>query len=244
MSVRRVAEQPPKQPALQPDLVPAMGETARPHMIHTDPATLEGRARHFPMQFTGGGSMNFTGLIRQLHSSIKTSAALEFGGWLLERSISGPAMFPCPMSNWRRRRQRSCTSRPFLGAVVPICNIPGVTKGCEISSGSAGGYSLGEDHVVDRCRDFGRESGSGFSRSSDPGVHRSDSSSTTFIFTDYLPKVSGEWRKLGRRGNLGEVAGGAAGTTKGLEDWSGKRRARLDRWISGTPTRTDSPLAA
>ena len=37
-------------------------------------------------------------------------------------------------------------------------------------------------------------------------MHRSDGSGTTYIFTDYLSKVSPEWKEQGRAGHLGRVA--------------------------------------
>ncbi len=52
-------------------------------------------------------------------------------------------------------------------------------------------------------------------------VHRSDGSGTTFVWTDYLSKVSPEWKsKVGRR-VLGELAGAdwAARATKESPDW-------------------------
>ncbi len=39
-------------------------------------------------------------------------------------------------------------------------------------------------------------------------IHRSDGSGTTYIWTDYLSKVSKEWESSVGKGNFSEVAGG------------------------------------
>ena len=39
-------------------------------------------------------------------------------------------------------------------------------------------------------------------------VHRSDGSGTTFIFTDYLSKISPEWKSKGGHEHIGELANG------------------------------------
>ena len=60
-------------------------------------------------------------------------------------------------------------------------------------------------------------------------VHRSDGSGTTYIWTDYLSKVSPEWKTEGGQGNLGELAGGLGrqGQRRRVRRWSSRRRARI-----------------
>ena len=58
-------------------------------------------------------------------------------------------------------------------------------------------------------------------------VHRSDGSGTTYIFVDYLAKVSPEWKKkvgVARR-STGRSAS-AARATRAWPAWSSRRRAR------------------
>jgi len=55
-------------------------------------------------------------------------------------------------------------------------------------------------------------------------VHRSDGSGTTFIFTNYLAKVSAEWERQGRQCPFGVMARPRAGSGR-----KGQRRRRLFR---------------
>ena len=73
-------------------------------------------------------------------------------------------------------------------------------------------------------------------------VHRSDGSGTTFIFTDYLSKISKDWAsgpaRVRRRVGRGGLAPRA---TKVFPALSANRRARLGMSNSFTPCRTRFP---
>ncbi len=107
-----------------------------------------------------------------------------------------------------------------LGAVVPAYNIPGVSGEVKFTPQALAGIFLGK---ITSWND------AALTNSANPGVnlpnqtiivvHRSDGSGTTYIFTDYLSKVSSEWQNqvgkgtsvkwpvgLGGKGNEG-VAG-------------------------------------
>ena len=72
---------------------------------------------------------------------------------------------------------------------------------------TAGRHLPGPDHQLERPPDRRPESGRQACRTEDIiVVHRSDGSGTTFIFTDYLSKVSPEWKTQGRQGYLGQLA--------------------------------------
>ncbi len=106
-----------------------------------------------------------------------------------------------------------------LGAIVPSYNIPGVKETLKFTPAALAGIYLGK---ITKWNDPEI-------RKSNPGVklpakditvvHRSDGSGTTFVWTDYLSKVSPEWKSkvgsntsvqwpvgLGGKGNEG-VAG-------------------------------------
>ena len=106
-----------------------------------------------------------------------------------------------------------------LGGVVPTYNVAGVTTELKFSGETLAGIFLGK---ITKWND-------GAIAKDNPGVklpneditvaHRSDSSGTSFVFTDYLSKVSPEWKSkvgantsvnwpvgLGGKGNEG-VAG-------------------------------------
>src|SRR5262249_8678942 len=106
-----------------------------------------------------------------------------------------------------------------LGAVVPAYNIPGVTAELKFTPAILSGIFLGK---ITNWNDAAIAKANPDVQLKDQPivvVHRSDGSGTTFIFTDYLSKVSSEWQSgvgkntsvkwplgLGGKGNEG-VAG-------------------------------------
>jgi len=106
-----------------------------------------------------------------------------------------------------------------LGAVVPIYNLPGVSQELKFSQDALAGIYLGKvtmwnDAVI-------AKENPGVNLPSQPilAVYRSDGSGTTYIWTDYLSKISADWKSkvgagtavkfpvgIGQKGNEG-VAG-------------------------------------
>jgi phosphate transport system substrate-binding protein len=109
-----------------------------------------------------------------------------------------------------------------LGADVPAYNIPGVTAELKFTPEALAGIFLGK---ISKWNDKAITS-------ANPGVnlpdrdivvvHRSDGSGTTFIWTDYLSKVSPEWEsKVGRNTSVQWPLGLGA---KGNENVAGSVR--------------------
>jgi phosphate transport system substrate-binding protein len=106
-----------------------------------------------------------------------------------------------------------------LGAVVPAYNIPGVTGEVKFTPEALAGIFLGH---ISKWNDKALTSANPGLNLPDQNifvVHRSDGSGTTFIWTDFLSKVSSDWKSqvgsgtsvkwpvgLGGKGNEG-VAG-------------------------------------
>jgi phosphate transport system substrate-binding protein len=106
-----------------------------------------------------------------------------------------------------------------LGADVPAYNVPGVTGEVRFTPEALAGIFLGK---ISKWNDKAITSvnpGVNFPDKDIVVVHRSDGSGTTFIWTDYLSKISPEWKSqvgsdtsvkwpvgLGQKGNEG-VAG-------------------------------------
>ena len=106
-----------------------------------------------------------------------------------------------------------------MGAVVPAYNVPGVSGELKFTPEAISGIFLGKittwnDPVIAKANP-----GVTLPNQSIIVIHRSDGSGTTYIFTDYLSKVSSEWQNgpgkgtsvkwpvgLGGKGNEG-VAG-------------------------------------
>jgi len=81
-----------------------------------------------------------------------------------------------------------------LGAVVPAFNIPGVTGEVKFTPDALAGIFLGK---ISRWNDKALTSANPDITLPDKEIivaHRSDGSGTTFIWTDYLSKVSPEWK--------------------------------------------------
>jgi phosphate transport system substrate-binding protein len=106
-----------------------------------------------------------------------------------------------------------------LGAVVPAYNIPGVSGEIKFTPAVLAGIFLGTISNWNDKAIGAANPGISFPNQEVIVVHRSDGSGTTFIWTDYLSKVSPEWKSqvgsgtsvkwpkgLGGKGNEG-VAG-------------------------------------
>ncbi len=106
-----------------------------------------------------------------------------------------------------------------LGAVVPAYSLPGLSGELKFTPEALAGIFLGKIQSWDDAAL--KSANPGVALPSQPilVVHRSDGSGTTFVFTDYLSKVSPEWKQrvgastavnwpvgLGGKGNEG-VAG-------------------------------------
>jgi len=106
-----------------------------------------------------------------------------------------------------------------LGSVVPAYNVPGVTEELKFTPQILAGIYLGEITSWNDKAIAAANPGVKLPGTAIVVVHRSDGSGTTFVFTDYLSKISPEWKSrvgsntsvswpvgLGAKGNEG-VAG-------------------------------------
>jgi phosphate transport system substrate-binding protein len=80
-----------------------------------------------------------------------------------------------------------------LGAVVPAYNIPGVTGEVKFTPQALAGIFLGKITSWNDPAITGANPGVNFPNQPVIVIHRSDGSGTTFIFTDYLSKISSDW---------------------------------------------------
>ena len=106
-----------------------------------------------------------------------------------------------------------------LGAVVPAYNLPGVTGEVKFTPEALAGIFLGKITTWNDKAITSANPGVNFPSQPIVVIHRSDGSGTSYIFTDYLSKVSSDWKSgpgkgtsikwpvgLGGKGNEG-VAG-------------------------------------
>ena len=93
-----------------------------------------------------------------------------------------------------------------LGAVVPAYNVPGISGDIKFTPDALAGIFLGKIQKWNDPAIAQANPGVKFPDKSIVVVHRSDGSGTTFIFTDYLSKVSKEWEATVGKGTSAEVA--------------------------------------
>ncbi len=86
-----------------------------------------------------------------------------------------------------------------LGADVPTYNIPGVTSALNFTPEALAGIFLGKITKWNDPAIVATNKGVRLPANDIVVVHRSDGSGTTYIWTDYLSKVSDEWKnKVGK----------------------------------------------
>src|SRR5438270_8142060 len=82
-----------------------------------------------------------------------------------------------------------------LGGVVPTYNVPGVSADVKFTPEALAGIYLGKIKYWDDAALKSANAGVNLPHAGIVVVHRSDGSGTSFVFTDYLSKVSPEWKK-------------------------------------------------
>ena len=185
---------------LQPTCLPPSAAPAPPPA----PVILNGAGATFPYPIYskwfdeygkshGGAQSNYQSIgsgggIRQL-----TSGTVDFG------ASDGP------MTDDQFKEAKSklgCDVLHFptvLGAAVLTYNIPGVSVSLKFTPETIAGIFLGKITKWDDRAIAGQNPGVNLPGSDMVVVHRSDGSGTTYIWTDYLCKVSDEWKsKVGR----------------------------------------------
>ena len=86
-----------------------------------------------------------------------------------------------------------------LGADVPTYNIPGVSGELNFTPDALAGIFLGKITKWNDPAIAGANKGVNLPANDIVVIHRSDGSGTTYIWTDYLSKISDEWRsKVGK----------------------------------------------
>jgi phosphate transport system substrate-binding protein len=113
-----------------------------------------------------------------------------------------------------------------LGAVVPTYNIPGVTGSLNFTPEALAGIYLGKVTKWNDPLITGANKGVNLPGDDIIVVHRAESSGTTYVWTDFLSKVSEEWKtKVGKStavkwpvGLGGQGNEGVTGTVKNTPD--------------------------
>jgi phosphate transport system substrate-binding protein len=109
-----------------------------------------------------------------------------------------------------------------LGSVVPAYNIPGVTAEVKFTPDVLADIYLGKITKWNDGRIAKANPGINFPDQNITVVHRSDGSGTTYIFSDYLSKVSPDWKNTVGKGTSVKWPQGLGG--KGNEGVAGSVR--------------------
>jgi len=138
---------------------------------------------HFNYQSVGSGAG-----IRQV-----TEGTVDFG------ATDGP-MTDEQLKAYQDKRGSAILHFPtVLGAVVPTYNVGGVSAALNFTPEALAGIFLGKITKWNDPAIAGANQGVNLPAQDIVVVHRSDGSGTTYVWTDYLSKVSDEWKsKVGR----------------------------------------------
>lgn len=148
-----------------------------------------------------------------------TEGTVDFG------ATDGP-MTDAQIAEFKTKRRTDVLHFPtVLGAVVPVYNLPGVTTALKFTPAVLAGIFLGTITKWNDAAIAKDNPGVRLPASDIVVVHRSDGSGTTYVWTDYLSKISPAWdQKVGRNSSVnwpvglgGSQNAGVAGLVKQTE---------------------------
>lgn len=136
---------------------------------------------------------------RKTHPNVEINYQSVGSGAGIRQLLSGTVDFgasDAPMTDAQLAQSKSPVLHfpTVLGAVVPTYNITGVSAALKFTPEALSGIYLGKitrwnDPAISKPNAGVKLPGANI-----VVIHRSDASGTTFIWTDYLSKVSNEWR--------------------------------------------------
>jgi phosphate transport system substrate-binding protein len=189
--------------------IPALGQT-----------TLNGAGATFPYPMYSKWFSEY----HKLHPDIEINYQSIGSGGGIRQVLAGTVDFGAsdgPMTNEQLAQAKTKILHipTVLGAVVPAYNVPGVSGEVKFTPEALAGIFQGKITSWNDAAIANANPGVKFPAQPIVVIHRSDGSGTTFIFTDYLSKISPEWQSqvgsstsvrwpvgLGGKGNEG-VAG-------------------------------------
>ena len=160
----------------------------------------------------------------KLHSEIQMNYQSIGSGGGIRQVIAGTVDFgasdgPMTDDQLKEAKIKILHLPTVLGADVPAYNIPGVTAELKFTPEALAGIFLGRITKWNDNAIAGANAGAKLPDSDIIVVHRSDGSGTTYIWTDYLSKVSSDWQNQVGKGTSVKWPIGLGG--KGNEGVSG-----------------------
>ncbi len=147
-------------------------------------------SKWFDMYHQKNGTINFNYQSVGSGAGIKqmTDGTVDFG------ATDGP-MTDEQIKAYQAKRGADILHFPtVLGAVVPTYNVPGVNAALNFTPDALAGIYLGKITKWNDPAISGANKGVNLPAQDIVVIHRSDGSGTTYIWTDYLSKVSDEWK--------------------------------------------------
>jgi phosphate transport system substrate-binding protein len=144
----------------------------------------------------------------------------------IEMVTSGTADFgatDAPMTDKQLARAKVLQLPTILGAIVPVYNLPGVVEPLRFSPKALAGIYLGTITTWNDPAISGPNPGVELPASSIAVIHSADGRGSTYIWSDYLSKVSVEWRTSIGRGvsiawPIGKEADGMGNLARMVKD--------------------------
>jgi phosphate transport system substrate-binding protein len=135
----------------------------------------------------------------KLHSDIEINyQSIGSGGGIAQLTGGtvdfGASDMPMTDDQLSKLKVRAFHFPTVLGAVVPTYNIPGIAADLKFTPETLSGIFLGAITKWNDARLVKDNPGIALPKDDIVVVHRSDGSGTTFVFTDYLSKVSPVWK--------------------------------------------------
>jgi phosphate transport system substrate-binding protein len=136
---------------------------------------------------------------RKLHSEVQINyQSIGSGGGIRQVTAGtvdfGASDMPMTDKQLAEFKGKILNLPTVLGAVVPAYNVPGVTEELKFTPEALSGIFLGKISKWNDKAIAAANPGVNLPNNDIILVHRSDGSGTSFIFTDYLSKVSPEWK--------------------------------------------------
>lgn len=161
---------------------------------------------------------------RKIHPEVQISYEPVGSGHGIGRTVAGTVDFgasdgPMTDAQIQQARNKIVHVPVVLGAVVPSYNLPGIMQPLHFTATALAGIYLG---TITRWNDPALvrvNPGIQLPARDLTVVFRTDGSGTTYIWTDYLSKVSDDWRKrVGRGTSVAFPVGVGAQFNEGVQD--------------------------
>lgn len=157
--------------------------------------TLNGAGASFPAPVYQNWTHNYT----ESHPGIKVNYQSLGSGAGINQIKAGTVDFAGTDNPLTQKEQQEAGLQQFpmlTGGVVVIANIPGVADGeLKLDRAALADLFLGKITSWDDARLVKLNPGLKLPKLPVTVVHRADASGTSFIFTDYLSKISAEWKQ-------------------------------------------------